>query len=678
MENDMTANAAVAHDADDLDDGIADAGEREAKYADSALWVRRRMALERLKRDDPQSWNNRLLPRLDKRLDWREFMKLDYSRNALLTEKAVEMLDPEKGTYLSQKAGETDPQHMFARVAAAGADDEAHAQRLYDRFSLQHVMPATPVLTNLGTDRGLPISCFLNHVSDDLNGIIGTWDECCWMGSKGGGIGTYWGDVRSIGEKIGDNGKTSGVIPFLKVEDALSQAINQGGVRRGSAAVYLPVWHPEIIEFIKLREPTGDYNRRALNLHHGVCITDEFMQAVRRGQKFQLRSPNDGSPRGEVDARELFQEMVEMRLKTGEPYMLFIDQVNRDMPAHQKKLGLMVSTSNLCSEITLPTGRDHLGRDRSAVCCLTSLNLVNWNEWWQDDTFFEDVYRFLDNIITDFVLRAPKEMGRAIYSAWRERSVGLGVMGFHSFLQNKDLAWESAPARAWNKRIFRTIRQQADRVSRLLAEERGACPDAVDAGVMERFSCKIAIAPTASISTIAGGASPGIEPIPANVFNHKTLSGNHEIRNQALQRKLAELGMDTEEVWSSIVANGGSVQHLADLDDNVRDTFKTAWEIDSRWILDFMADRREFIDQAASNNLFIRADVDKWDLVMIHYKAWEMGIKSLYYLRSMSVQRAGNLFISGRGDVSADNTMEAPKIFVGSEMKDYEECLACS
>ncbi len=681
----MQAEATALHDT------VLEAPEREARYPDNHLWVKRRMALENARKQDPENYDNKLLPRLDKALDWREVIEIDLSRDALLTEKGLETLSQR---YLSEKGGETSPQHMFARVACAGADDEAHAQRLYSYFSRHLVMPATPVLTNLGLDRGLPISCFLNDASDDLKGIIGTWAECAWMGSKGGGIGTYWGNIRSIGEGIGDNGKTSGVIPFLKVEDALSQAINQGGVRRGSAAVYLPVWHPEIVEFVKLREPTGDYNRRALNLHHGVCITDDFMEAVRRGQKYTLRSPKDGSPRGEIDARDLFQELVEMRLKTGEPYMLFIDTVNKSMPAHQKKIGLKVSTSNLCSEITLPTGRDHLGRKRSAVCCLTSLNLVNWDEWQGDDQFFEDVMRFLDNILTDFILRAPEEMRQAIYSAYRERSVGLGVMGFHTLLQRKDLAWESAPAKSWNMRIFKKIKSQVDRCSRILAEERGACPDAIDARMMaeneggktdseldalylQRFSCKLAIAPTASISTIAGGASAGIEPIPANVYNHKTLSGNHEIRNPDLVRKLQEWNMDRPEVWSSIVANGGSVQHLVDLPESVRDTYKTAWEIDTRWIIEFMADRAPYVDQAISNNLYIRADVNKWDLLMLHMKAWEKGIKSLYYLRSQSVQRAGNLFISGRGDVSADNTLDATKIFVGSEMKDYEECLAC-
>lgn len=670
----MNMQAAQARAPFGAHDAIAENLERESVYPDNHLWVQRRIALEQLRKDDPEDFDNRLLPRLDQRLDWREVIEIDYSRNDLLTEKGLETLAQR---YLSDKGGETDPQHMFARVAAAGADDAEHAQRLYDLFSRHIVMPATPVLTNLGTDRGLPISCFLNHVTDSLKGIIGTYAESAWMGARGGGIGTYWGELRAIGEGIGDNGKTSGVIPFMKIEDALTQGINQGGVRRGSAAVYLPIHHPEIIEFLRLREPTGDYNRRALNLHHGVCITDEFMECVRRGKKFTLRSPKDGSPRGEIDAREIFAEIVEMRLKTGEPYMLFIDTVNRAMPKMQKRLGLMVSTSNLCSEITLPTGRDHKNRHRSAVCCLTSLNLIHWDEIADNDVIFEDVFRFLDNVLTDFILRAPQEMRQAIYSAWRERSVGLGVMGFHSFLQKRDIAWESAPAKVWNMRIFRTIRKQADRCSRLLAHQRGACPDAIDGGELERFCCKIAVAPTASISIIAGGASAGIEPIPANVYNHKTLSGNHEIRNPDLVRKLREFNMDREDVWASIVANGGSVQHLSDLPIDVRDTYKTAWEIDPRWIIEFMSDRAPHVDQAISNNLYLRADIDKYDLLMIHMKAWEKGIKSLYYLRSMSVQRAGNLFISGRGDVAADNTLEPAKIFVGGDDARYDECLAC-
>jgi ribonucleoside-diphosphate reductase alpha chain len=654
-------------------DQVRDADVSTAAYPDGHLWVTRRIALKQAQMEDPEDYDNKLLPRMQPLLDWRETIEIDYSRNALHTEKGMETLSQR---YYAR--GETDPQHIYARVACAGADNAEHARRIYGYISKHWFMPATPVLTNLGTDRGLPISCFLQHVPDSLKGIISTIDEAAWMGARGGGIGTYWGELRSIGESIGDNGATSGVIPFLKIEDSLTQGINQGGVRRGSAAVYLPVWHPEIIEFVRLRDPTGDYNRRALNLHHGVCITDEFMQAVRRGEEFTLRSPKDGTPRGKINARELFQEMVEMRLKTGEPYMLFIDTVNKQIPAHHKKLGLLVSTSNLCSEITLPTGRDHKGRHRSAVCCLSSMNLVNWDEWKDDDMVVEDVLRFLDNVMTDFILRSPEEMRRASYSAWRERSVGLGVMGFHTFLQRRDIPWESAIAKSWNMRIFKLLRQRADAASVVLADERGACPDAVDAGVNERFSCKIAIAPTASISTIAGGASPGIEPIPANVFNHKTLSGNHEIRNPDLERKLEELGMNNEKVWTSIIANGGSIQHLVDVPDSVKDTYKTAWEIPPRWILEFAADRTPYIDQAQSLNLFIPPEIDKWDLMMLHYTAWQMGIKSLYYLRSKSIQRAGNLFnVSGGGDVSADNTLDPKRIFVGEDITDYEECLAC-
>lgn len=667
----------VARDSDPtigLDTVVPEVDERDQKYPDDVLWVKRRMALEHARKEDPENYLNKLLPKLDSQLDWRETIEIDYERDKLLTKQGLDALFDR---YLSKKGGETSPQHMFARVACAGADDADHAQRLYDYFSQLWVMPATPVLSNLGLGRGLPISCFLNHVADNLKSIIDTWAECAWMGSKGGGIGTYWGDIRSIGESIGDNGTTSGVIPFIKVEDALSQAINQGGVRRGSAAVYLPVWHPEIVEFVKLREPTGDYNRRALNLHHGVLLTDEFMEAVREGRMFDLISPADGSKRGEVDARHLFQEIVETRLRTGEPYIVFIDTVNRTMPLHQIKLGLKVTTSNLCSEITLPTGVDHIGNTRSAVCCLTSLNLVHWDSWNGNDLFYEDIMRFLDNVLNDFILRAPEEMKQAIYSAYRERSVGLGVMGFHTFLQKKDLAWESAPAKSWNMRIFKMLNAQMERVSRMLAEERGACPDAIDAGEMLRFSSKMAIAPTASISTIAGGVSAGIEPIPANVYNHKTLSGSHEIRNPDLVRKLEEVGMNTEKVWTSIVANGGSVQHLSDLPDSVKDTYKTAWEIDPRWIIDFMGDRAPYVDQAISNNLYIPPTIDKWDLLMLHMGAWERGIKSLYYLRSQSVQRAGNLFISGRGDVSADNTLDKAQVFVGNNDTDYDECLAC-
>jgi ribonucleoside-diphosphate reductase alpha chain len=591
---------------------------------------------------------------------------VDRSRDSLLTDFGKETLEDR---YLLP--GES-YQDLFARVASAYADDQEHAQRLYDYISKLWFMPATPVLSNGGTGRGLPISCYLNSVDDSLEGIVGTWNENVWLASRGGGIGTYWGAVRGIGEPVGLNGKTSGIIPFVRVMDSLTLAISQGSLRRGSAACYLDISHPEIEEFLEVRKPSGDFNRKALNLHHGVLITDEFMEAVRDGKEFDLRSPKDQSVRGTVDARSLFQKLVETRLATGEPYIIFIDQVNRMMPKHHRDLGLKVSTSNLCSEITLPTGRDHLGNDRTAVCCLSSLNLETWDEWNGDKLFIEDVMRMLDNVLQDYIDRAPPEMARAKYSASRERSVGLGVMGFHSFLQARGLPFEGAMAKSSNLRIFKHIRAQVDQASMLLAKERGPCPDAADQGVMERFSCKMAIAPTASISIICGGTSACIEPIPANIYTHKTLSGSFSIRNPHLEALLVDKAKNSDAVWNSILEKGGSVQHLDFLTQDEKDCYKTSFEIDQRWLLELAADRTPYIDQAASLNLFIPADVEKWDLLMLHYRAWELGIKSLYYLRSKSVQRAGFA-----GGVEADNTAEAPKYELSAESTDYDECLAC-
>jgi ribonucleoside-diphosphate reductase alpha chain len=590
----------------------------------------------------------------------------DESRDALLTEFGKDTL---KDRYLLP--GES-YQDLFARVAAAYADDQDHAQRVYDYISRLWFMPATPVLSNGGTGRGLPISCYLNSVDDSLEGIVNTWNENVWLASRGGGIGTYWGSVRGIGEPVGLNGKTSGIIPFVRVMDSLTLAISQGSLRRGSAACYLDISHPEIEEFLEIRKPSGDFNRKALNLHHGVLLTDEFMRAVHNGDEFQLKSPKDGSVRGKVDARSLFQKLVETRLATGEPYIVFSDTVNNTMPKHHRDLGLKVSTSNLCSEITLPTGRDHLGNDRTAVCCLSSLNLETWDEWNKDPVFVEDVMRFLDNVLQDYIDRAPDEMARAKYSAERERSVGLGVMGFHSFLQARGLPFEGAMAKSWNLRIFKHINEKVNEASMQLAVERGPCPDAADMGVMERFSCKMAIAPTASISIICGGTSACIEPIPANIYTHKTLSGSFVVKNPYLEKILRDKAKDSTNVWNSILERGGSVQHLDFLSQEEKDTFKTSFEIDQRWLLELAADRTPFIDQAQSLNLFIPADVEKWDLLMLHYRAWELGIKSLYYLRSKSVQRAGFA-----GGVEADNTIDAPKFELSGGSTDYDECLAC-
>ncbi|MGD9981558.1 MAG: ribonucleoside-diphosphate reductase subunit alpha [Hyphomonadaceae bacterium] len=588
----------------------------------------------------------------------------DSQRDALLTEFGKTTLTDR---YLLP--GES-YQDMFARVATAFADDIGHAQRIYDYISKLWFMPATPVLSNGGAERGLPISCFLNAVGDSLDGIMDTWNENVWLASNGGGIGTYWGGVRSIGEKVGQNGQTSGIIPFIRVMDSLTLAISQGSLRRGSAAVYLDIHHPEIEEFLEIRKPAGDFNRKSLNLHHGLNLTDEFMIAVRDDLPFALRSPKNQEPLKHVNARKLWQKILELRLQTGEPYIIFSDTVNKQMPSHQKKLGLKVRQSNLCSEIMLHTGLDHNGRERTAVCCLSSLNAETFMDWEKEPQFLEDVFRFLDNVLEDFIQRAPPEMERAVYAAMRERSVGLGLMGFHSFLQKQHVSMESAMAKVWNNRIFRHIRRGADAASVKLAQERGPCPDAAENNVMARFSHKLAIAPTASISIICGGTSAGIEPIPANIYTHKTLSGSFAVKNPYLEELLDTKGKNTEAVWSSILKNEGSVQHLDFLSDEEKDIFKTAFEIDQRWIIELAADRTPLICQAQSLNIFIPGDVDKWDLHMLHWMAWERGVKSLYYCRSKSVQRAGFA-----GDEGKDATADAPTL--PAEKTDYEECLAC-
>ncbi len=588
-------------------------------------------------------------------------VRVDHSRDDLLTPFGKKTLEDR---YLLQ--GETF-QTMFARVANAYADDADHAQRIYDYISRLWFMPATPVLSNGGAERGLPISCFLNQVDDSLDGIVQTWNENVWLASNGGGIGTYWGHVRSIGEKVGQNGQTSGIIPFIRVMDSLTLAISQGSLRRGSAACYLDIHHPEIEEFLEIRKASGDFNRKSLNLHHGINITDEFMECVRVDGEFGLRSPKTGEVLRTVSARKLWQKILELRMQTGEPYLLFVDTVNNAMPAHQRSLGLRVNQSNLCSEITLPTGRDHLGNDRTAVCCLSSVNAEKFLEWKNDPQFLEDVFRFLDNVLEDFINRAPDEMARAVYSAKRERSVGLGLMGFHSFLQSQRVPMESAPAKSWNKAMFKHIRRGADAASVKLAKERGACEDAAEMGVMARFSNKLAIAPTASISIICGGTSAGIEPIPANFYTHKTLSGSVPVKNPQLEALLEDKGLNTTKTWTSILEQEGSVQHLDCLSDDEKAVFRTAFEIDQRWIIELAADRTPFICQSQSLNVFLPGYVDKWDLHMLHWTAWEKGLKSLYYCRSKSVQRA-----AFAGKEKAEKTD-----FDAGEKTDYDECLAC-
>jgi ribonucleoside-diphosphate reductase alpha chain len=594
-------------------------------------------------------------------------LMLDPSRDQLLTDFGKTTLDNQ---YLHP--GET-YQKLFERVSKAYGDNPEHSQRLYDYMSRLWFMPATPILANGGTSRGLPISCFLNEVQDSLTGIVDTWVENAWLASKGGGIGTYWGHLRAINEKISNNGSAVGVIPFIKVAESLTLAISQGSLRRGSAAVYLPISHPEIEEFVEIRKPTGgDHNRKTVQLNHGVTITNDFMEAVEKDLPWQLTSPKTGQVLQTVSARALWIRILTARIETGEPYIIFIDHVNEAIPEHHKQKNLKVRMSNLCTEIMLPTGSDHLNNRRTAVCCLSSLNLETYFQWKDDPLFVEDCFRFLDNVLSDFIQNGPPEMRHAVYSASRERSVGLGIMGWHAFLQQQNIPMESPVAKSWNLKIFKTLKEQADAVSQKLAQERGACPDAQDCGVQERFSNKLAIAPTASISIICGGTSPSIEPFPSNAYTHKTLSGSFPIRNRYLQKCLEEKGQDNAEVWLSIIQREGSVQHLDFLTSLEKAVFKTAFEMDQRVLIELAADRTPYICQAQSLNLFLSSDVHKKDLHHIHFQAWKKGVKSLYYLRSRSLQRAES-HLSAQG-VGKDLNL---KELENALPLNYEECLSC-
>lgn len=548
------------------------------------------------------------------------------------------------------------PQELFARVACAYADDQEHAQRLYDYISKHWFMPSTPILSNGGTTRGLPISCFLNETEDSLQGIVSLWNENVWLASNGGGIGSYWGNLRSLGEPVGERGGTCGIIPFIKVMDAQTLAISQGSLRRGSAAVYLPISHPEIEEFIDIRRPTGgDVNRRSLNLHHGVTIDDEFMKAVEANTDYTLKSPKDNSVIKTINARNLWIKLLAARLETGEPYIVFSDTVNRLAPESYKKLGLKVKTSNLCSEIMLATGKDYQNYNRTAVCCLASVNLDYYDAWKDNKQFYEDILKFLDNVLTDFVRNAPKEMSQAIYSVLRERSIGLGVMGFHSYLQSKGIPFDCAVAKATNINIFKKIKEYCDEINSELAIKLGASQDNVQLGINKRFTHVTAIAPTASISIIASTTSPSIDPWTANIFTQKTLSGSFTVKNTHLVKLLQSKDRDTKEVWSNIIRHEGSVQQLDFLSQEEKDLFKTALELNPYWIIEHAADRTEYIDQSQSVNLWLPANVSKKDLHHIHYQAWKKGLKSLYYCRSTTIQPAEKI----------------------SKQIAYDDCLAC-
>lgn len=563
-------------------------------------------------------------------------MPVDHSRDALLTDFGKATL---KDRYLMPDESFQD---LFKRVSSHFSNDEAHAERLYDYMSKTWFMPSTPILSNGGTSRGLSISCFLSEAGDSMESIQEVLAENFWLACRGGGIGSYFGNIRSIGERVKNNGKTSGVIPFLKIQDAQTLAVSQGSLRRGSAAIYMPIDHPEIEEFIEMRRASGgDPNRKCPNLHHGVVITDKFMQAVEKDKDFDLLSPKDQKVVHTVKARDLWARLLTTRVENGEPYLMFVDTINKFIPPHHRELGLKVKMSNLCTEITLPTGPDHEGMERTAVCCLASVNFERFDEWQHDSRFITDVCYFLDNVLQEFIDKAPDTHAKAKYSAMRERSIGLGAMGLHGYYQSKSLAWDSPAAFELNIQLHQHLFTLAQEANVLIAADRGSCPDAVDAGYEGiRFSNVISIAPTASISIICGGATPGDEPTLANFFLHKTLSGSFGVRNQYLEALLESMHKNTDDVWSSIATNEGSVQHLDFLDEHHKAVFRTAEEIDQMDIITQAADRQPFICQSQSINVFLPPTVSKRYLHSIHFKAWQMGLKTLYYCRSKSAQRA--------------------------------------
>ena len=566
-------------------------------------------------------------------------VKIDYSKDSMLTDFSKKTL---QDRYLV--GDEKSPQEAFARAAEAFADDEAHAQRIYDYASNLWFMFATPVLSNGGTKRGLPISCFLNYVEDSREGITGHYTENAYLSSMGGGIGGGWSDVRSQGTKTSKGSESTGVVPFMKVVDAEMLAFSQGVTRRGSYASYLHMSHPEIEEFLDVRKPTGgDTNRKCINLHHGVVIPDKFMEIIHRAahednfnDDWELIDPHSGEVKKVVSARTIWVKLLQNRMESGEPYLMFEDAVQADLPEFQKRKGLKVNHSNLCSEITLATNEE-----RTAVCCLSSVNLEYYDDWKNHPAFIPDLVRFLDNVLTYFIANAPTELERARYSAERERSIGLGAMGFHAYLQKAGIAFEGAMATAANLEIFKHIKSQAQTETERLAVEKGACPD--DDTCSVRNAHLLAIAPNASSSIICGNTSPSIEPYRANAFTQKTKSGSYLMKNKFLEEVLEKYGQNIDSTWTSIITNKGSCQHLEFLTDEEREIFKTAVEINQAWVVEHASMRQQYICQSQSVNLFFPPDVNKADLHNIHMLAWAKNMKTLYYLRSEAISRADNV-----------------------------------
>jgi len=586
-------------------------------------------------------------------------INIDLERDKLFDELGIKRL---KESYMRED--ETSPQQRFAYVSKAFGSNPDHAQRLYDYSSKHWLSYSTPILSFGRSSRGMPISCFLNYIEDTAEGLVDNLSETNWLSMLGGGVGIGFG-IRSAGDK------STGVMPHLKIYDASSLAYRQGRTRRGSYAAYLDISHPDIISFLEMRKPTGDPNVRCLNLHHGINITDDFMHIIEKcmidpdaNDDWELKDPHSGDIREVVSAKHLWQQILELRMHTGEPYIHYIDTSNRLMPQWLKDKGLKIHQSNLCSEITLPTDEK-----RTAVCCLSSLNLERYDEWKDNSLFLRDVAEMLDNVLTFFINNAPDSISRASYSAERERSIGVGALGFHAYLQRNGIAFEGVMAKVANNRIFKHIREGLDNANKELGAERGEAPDAQGTG--NRFSHLMAVAPNASSSIIMGNTSPSVEPYRANAYRQDTLSGSHLNKNRWLDEIIKQKVADEEynDVWSSIIANDGSVQHLDILDDNEKEVFKTSMEIDQRWVIELAADRQQYIDQAQSINLFFRPDSNIKYVHAIHFMAWKKGLKTLYYCRSEKIGKADK--VSKRIERQVIKELDMTEIAKGND------CIAC-
>jgi len=590
-------------------------------------------------------------------------INVDYTKDSLFDQLGLKRL---KESYMRED--ENSPQERFAYVSSAFGSNKEHSQRLYDYASKHWLSYSTPILSYGRSKRGLPISCFLPYLDDSAEGLVDTLSEVNWLSMLGGGVGI------GIGIRSSDD-KSVGVMPHLRTYDASSLAYRQGRTRRGSYAAYLNISHPDIMMFLEMRRPTGDQNMRCLNLHHGINITDDFMQIIENcmvdpeaDDSWELKDPNNGQVKEVVSAKEIWQRILEIRMQTGEPYLHFIDTSNQHLPEWQKKLGLSIKQSNLCSEIILPTDKE-----RTAVCCLSSVNLEYFDDWKNDELFLKDIAEMLDNVLQYFIDNAPDGVARAKYSAERERSIGVGALGWHAYLQKNNLPWESAQAVGRNKKIFEHIRTKLNEANKDLGRKRGSAPDAKGTGL--RFSHLMAIAPNASSSIIMGNTSPSIEPYRANAYRQDTMSGAHLNKNKFLDKIIKDKcandsKLDYEEIWSTIIANDGSVQHLDILDDWQKDVFKTAMELDQRWVIQHAADRQNWIDQAQSLNVFFRPDADIKYIHAIHFLAWKGGLKTMYYCRSEKIGKADKVARKIERDVIKE-------IDLTQIAQDETVCIAC-